>query len=150
MTSQRLIPRVGNGTPHRGKVTRGITQRKWAWHGSPFATLELSSVFRVGVFLQGLRHSLIADLFWLPQEGWVSIFYVHILKNHLRKYLFHFHDICFLLCRDISLAAKAFFLNRSKCQVWFNRHSQRVSFEFYNTSKSCKFLGRAMNQKSWW
>lgn len=45
----------------------------------------------------------------------------HLKKNHLKKYLFHFHDICFLLCRDISLAVKAFFLNRSKCQVWISQ-----------------------------
>lgn len=94
------------------------TQRKWDWHGSPFTTFDASFMLRAGIFLQGLRHSLMVDLFQLFWEGWVSIFYIHILKNHVRKYLFRFHGICCLLCRDISLAAKSFFLNRSKCQVW--------------------------------
>lgn len=43
-------------------------------------TLSLSRVFQVGVFLQGLRSNLMADLFWLFQKRWASIFYVRILK----------------------------------------------------------------------
>ena len=38
--------------------------------------------------------------------------------------MFCLHGIYFLLCRDISLAAEVFFLNRSKCQVWLSQQAQ--------------------------
>lgn len=124
VTSRGLIPTVGKGTPHRGKVTMGHHPMEVNLALKLLPTLCLSPGFRVGVFPQGLGSNLRADLLWLLQKRGVSIFCVRILKNHLRRYLFRFYDIYFLLCRDISLAAEVFFLNRSKCQVWLSQQAQ--------------------------
>lgn len=120
--SPGLAPRVVNGTSHRGKVEMGYHT---FWNDPSIAAPShaMHPLCSEGVFFSpGLRSSLMVDLCWLPQVG------CHYLcshsKNHSRKYLSHFHDICILLCRDIGLAAKSFLLSRSKCQVWFSQQAQ--------------------------
>lgn len=61
VTSPGLAPRVVNGTSQGGKVEMGYHTEEM----SPVSQTPIcnsSSVFRVGVFLPGLRSSLMADL----------------------------------------------------------------------------------------
>lgn len=53
-------------------------------------------------------------------RGWIFILLI-CTRNHFRKFLLHFHSICFQLRKDISLASDPFFLKRSNCQHWINQ-----------------------------
>lgn len=112
-------------------------------------TLSLSRVFQVGVFLQGLRSNLMADLFWLFQKRWASIFYVRILKI-IRGGIYFISMVFTSYCAEILVWQLKYFswteANVKSGSV--NRHSQRVCLEFHNTSKSRKFPGWERSQNS--
>ena len=59
--SPGLAPRVVNGISQGGKVEMGYHTEEMS-PASQTPTCNSSSVFRVGVFLPGLRSSLMADL----------------------------------------------------------------------------------------
>ena len=98
-----------------------FTERRWRWgtqhRGPPHAVHPLCSEWVF--FSQGWEAAR-----WLTSRRIGFRYLCSHSKNHSRKYVVHFHDICFLLCRDIGLAAKLFLLNRSKCQVWFSQQAQ--------------------------
>lgn len=77
MTSAELVPRTGHGTPHGGKVRmcHHMEEGGLALHPHTHThTLNLSSMFRVGALLQGLRSSLMADLDEDPLPSSIFIF----------------------------------------------------------------------------
>lgn len=118
-----LAPRVENGTPHGGKVEMGYHTEDVSLALKPLHTQFIPSV-QSGCFSPRPEKQLDGWPFPITSRRISFHFLCSHLKNHLRKYLSHFDDICLLLCRDISLAAKPFFLNRSKCQVWLSQQAQ--------------------------
>lgn len=136
--SPGLAPKLSDRTSHREGGDGVPHLLKWPQHRGP--SHEMHPLCSEGCFSPpGLRSSLMVDLCWLPQEGSVAIIYVHF-KNHSRKYLSHFHDICILLCRDIGLAAKCFSQQKQMSSLVQSGTVERSAF-LHHTNKPYKFPG---------